>query len=132
LDEDSITSPYTNRNYYLREYKQGSDEQHNWYFKYLMNTDWTLRYYDNGVVKEVNDILADNNLFDGNGVAYKQWQIPNIINAHKLAPLICSLGKVNSEKSKTDNTIKNNLQMNNYLIITINGSENKDIGDAAV
>jgi hypothetical protein len=42
------------------------------------------------------------------------------------------MGKVNSEKSVTDNTISNNLQMNNYLIITINGSENKDIGNTAV
>ena len=132
LDEDNITSPYTNRNYYLRERKNGSTEQHDWYFKFLMNTDWTLRYYDNGVVREVNDILSDNNLFDGNGIAYKQWQIPNIINNHKLAPMICAMGKVNSEESTNDNTIKNNLQMNNYLVITINGSENKDIGNTAV
>lgn len=132
LEQDSIISPYTNRNFYLREYKNGSTEQHNWYFKYLMNPDWTLRYYDNGVVKEVNNILTENNLYDSNGVAYQQWKIPYIINSHKLAPLICAMGKVNSDESTTDNAIRNNLKMSNYLVITINGSQNKDIGDTAV
>ena len=132
LEQDNIISPYTNRNFYLREYKNGSTEQHNWYFKYLMNPDWTLRYYDNGVVKEVNNILTENNLYDANGVAYQQWQIPYIINSHKLAPLICAMGKVNSDESTTDNAIRNNLKMSNYLVITINGSQNKDIGDTAV
>jgi hypothetical protein len=97
-----------------------------------MNPDWTLRYYDNGVVKEVNNILTENNLYDSNGVAYQQWKIPYIINSHKLAPLICAMGKVNSDESTTDNAIRNNLKMSNYLVITINGSQNKDIGDTAV
>ena len=132
LDEDSIISPYTNRNLYLREYKQGSSEQHNWYFKYLMNPNWKLRYYDNGTVKDVDNIIQEYNLLDSDGVAYMQYKIAQVIDQHKLAPIICAMGKVNSEKSVTDNTISNNLQMNNYLIITINGSENKDIGDAAV
>ncbi len=132
LEKESLSSPYTNRNQYLREHKKGKDETHDWYYQYQTNSNWILRYYHNGVVSEVNDILTSKNLYDNKGVAINQWKIPLEISQYKLSPMLCSLGKVNSENSTKDNTLRNNVKLSDYLIITINGSENKDIADTAI
>lgn len=132
LQEDSLVSPYTNKNRYLQERKNGSTEVHDWYFQYLTNPNWTLRYFHNGNVSEVNEILRNSSLYDASGTAINQWYIPYEVSKYKLSPILCAMGKVNSATSTTDNSIRNNVSLSNYLIITINGSENKDIGDQAV
>ena len=132
LQEDSLVSPYTNKNRYLQEWKNGQAEVHDWYFQYLTNPNWTLRYYHNGNVTEVNEILRNSSLYNSNGTAINQWYIPYEVSKYKLAPILCAMGKVNSATSATDNSIRNNVSLSNYLIITINGSENKDIANQAI
>lgn len=132
LEEESLVSPYTNKNRYLQERKADSSEVHDWYFQYKTNPNWTLRYFHNGYVSEVDEIMTEEQLYDARGAAINQYKIPQTICNYKLAPLLCAMGKVNSSASASDNSIRNNVSLSNYLIITINGSENKNIGDSAV
>lgn len=132
LDDDNLVSPFTNKNRFLVETEKGKTKTHTWYFQYKTNPNWKLRYANDsssGATKtfgDINDLIPNDN-----GVICNQYKIAENVSKKTLCPLFCSFGKV-EEDSKGDNAINNKLDMSNYLIITINGSENKDIDTSKV
>lgn len=123
LDEDSLATPYTNKNKYLIEKKSTEEgKRRMWYYQFKTNKNWTLRYYDSNTntVKNVNDLIE----YDNTGTAIKQYKIPQTLHQHKLAPMIGCFGKVDLGQYDQDTNVKNNLELKPYLVITINGSEN--------
>ena len=127
LDEDSLVTPYTNKNLYLREHKDESNaKDHSWFFQYKSNKNWNLRFYDGTTVRNVNELIE----YDNKGVAIKQYKIPYTLHQYKLAPMIGMFGKVETGTEGSwgqDTNVKNNLEMKPYLVITINGSEDPNV-----
>ena len=118
LDEDSLVTPYTNKNKFLTEWKE-EGKWHTWYYQFKTNKNWTLRYYDGSTVRNVNDLIE----YDNSGTAVKQYKIPQTLHQYKLAPQIAMFGKEDIGEWGHDTNVKNNLEMKPYLVITINGSE---------
>lgn len=126
LEEESLVTPFTNKNKFILEHKHSEEGKRNlWYYQYKTNKNWTLRYYDSNTntVKNVNDLIE----YDNSGTAIKQYKIPYTLHQHKLAPQIGMFGKVDLGNYQNDNNIKNNLEMKPYLIISINGSEDSTV-----
>lgn len=127
LDEDSLVSPYTNRNRFLVETADGDNKKtHTWYYQFQTNPKWKMRYYENGNVCNVFDLVESDGLNSIN-----QYKIAEKAKHTKLFPMLCSFGKVES-KSKGDNSKNSDLSMSDQLIITINGSGTKDINTSNV
>lgn len=127
LDKDSLVTPYTNKNLYLREHKDESNaKDHSWFFQYKSNKNWNLRFYDGTTVRNVNELIE----YDNKGVAIKQYKIPYTLHQYKLAPMIGMFGKVETGTEGSwgqDTNVKNNLEMKPYLVITVNGSEDANV-----
>lgn len=127
LDDDSLVSPYSNFNQYAKIYEWKKNENNrfdkdqdkikHWYFQYKQNSNWTLRYLMGGNVYNLNDTVE----YDGNNTAINQYLLPLGVMYNKLSPIMCSFGSVDYEDYGTKNP-----DMKDYLIISINGSENKD------
>lgn len=127
LDEDSLVSPYTNRNRFLVETADGDNKKtHTWYYQFQTNPKWKMRYYENGNVCNVFNLVESDGLNSIN-----QYKIAEKAKHTKLFPMLCSFGKVES-KSKGDNSKNSDLSMSDQLIITINGSGTKDINTSNV
>lgn len=139
LDEDSLTSFYKSKQKYMTEFiSEGSGDDANdsfndmvkdrsssydaaskieWFMQVMDNNNWKL-YLDNGTT-EVNTIYEK----DANGVYINQHKVPRYLLQHQLTPAIIKMGSVERKTQTDDNSPINNIDMKDYLFISINGNE---------
>lgn len=139
LDKDEITSPFTGKSKYLTEYwtdgnsvnayidffhlvkgeeiERNSDYQTNdYYIQYMQNPYWT---FTDANGNNISNLLET----DSKGVFINQYKLPKYIFEHKLTSSIFKIGKVAKKKNQTDNSILNNMEESNVMVISVNGNE---------
>lgn len=126
LEDDSISSPYTNKNKYMTEYLQSKDNSvvsekdrkiNTWYYQYYSNNDWKLKFLQDTTVRDVDTLVQH----DSNGTAINQNQIARTSSQYDLFPMICKFGKV-KESDASDNSVSNKISMERYMVIRVNGT----------
>ena len=139
LDSDSLTSFYTNKQPYMTEIcSDGSGDDANnafndvvdgrasnydglhiyeWFMQVMDNPNWKL-YLDNGQT-ELNTIYQK----DNNGVYKNQHLVTKYIAEHPLTPAILRFGSVEKKSRVQDDSPINKIDMDDYLVISINGNE---------
>ena len=143
LDDDSLTSPFSGKQLYMREYiseGEGSTAKGafmnmikengatitydnakyvDWYLRVMTNPNWKLhRNSGTGDISESFETL--------NGKYVNQWKIPHILHYNKLWSAILSMGSVERQAKVKDNSPTSKVSMSNYLVIAINGNETDD------
>ena len=139
LDSDSLTSFFTNKQPYMTEIcSDGSGDDANnafndvvdgrasnydglhiyeWFMQVMDNPNWKL-YLDNGQT-ELNTIYQK----DNNGVYKNQHLVTKYIAEHPLTPAILRFGSVEKKSRVQDDSPINKIDMDDYLVISINGNE---------
>ena len=122
LSSDNLISPYTNKQYYCREYLHSdASKKTDWYIQYMTNTQWLLQGLIGGSVSNINNFVSH----DETGVATYQGSVADILGANPLVPIFLSLGKADIP-TITNNSVARKVSMNNYLIISVNGSQSSN------
>lgn len=130
LDSEDLVSPFTYKFRFLTEQNE-SDTTHDWYTQNLINPNWTFRWWDkdNKVARDWNDkfneLATYTNKSTGEVGYYYQFKLMDFVQSRDCCPYLCNFGKVDAQTA-TDDTKKNNLDMSPYIVISINGSRNKD------
>ena len=139
LDSESLTSFYTNKQPYMTEIaSDGSGDDANnafndvvdgrasnyeglhiyeWFMQVMDNPNWKL-YLDNGQT-ELNTIYQK----DANGVYKNQHLVTKYIAEHPLTPAILRFGNVEKKSKLQDDSPINKIDMDDYLVISVNGNE---------
>ena len=139
LDSESLTSFYTNKQPYMTEIaSDGSGDDANdafndvvdgrasnydglhiyeWFMQVMDNPNWKL-YLDNGQT-ELNTIYQK----DANGVYKNQHLVTKYIAEHPLTPAILRFGSVEKKSKIQDDSPINKIDMDDYLVISVNGNE---------
>lgn len=135
LDADALTSPYSNRQKYMTEIASdgtgttameaffdlingrttawhGAHET-DWYMQVLDNPKWTFRDSSH------NDVIEM--YCKGNA---NQERLPNLVLSQGLSCAIVSFGKVERRPNPDDNSPQNKLDMEDALVIGVNGNYN--------
>ena len=133
LDDDLLTSPYDNKQKYMTEYSSDGEGQTamdafsamvkgnstnydggtitNWYLQVMNNKQWSFPI--NGGSSNFIDLYAQNNA--------NQQVLPNMLRTMPGASIF-SLGKVAMKTSQDDNSPTSKVEMNNYLVVSVNGN----------
>ena len=135
LDDDSLVSPYTNKQKYLTEYSSdgegkaafyafyamthdqkttyGAGSITDWYFQVMRNTQWSFPMKGN-----TGTDLVD--YFCGDGT--NQHALPDWLGQ---APGACimAMGSVKMNTANDDNSPTSKVSMTNYLVVSVNGNE---------
>jgi hypothetical protein len=144
LDEDSLTSSFSNKQPYMTEFSsEGSGDKANnafndvihdggttgykefktfeWFLQVMDNPNWKLYVFDDDGTnkRELNTLYEQ----DANGVFINQLNIPKYMRSHKLIPAILRLGYVEKKNDSQDNSVINKITTNDYLYISVNGNE---------
>ena len=147
LDDDNLTSPYTNKQRYLLEngesdtylaltegdgyvscwVKDGDktklrpkfDSYNMWYMQYMTNKNWALNYYD--AITKTSQTVDELVPYDDNGVAINQYWLGQIMNQYTLCPGIFGFGSISY--TEADNTKVSEVSLTNYLCIHVGGQE---------
>lgn len=138
LDDDALTSPYTNRQKYLTEYSvdgEGVTAQEVFYYlchdKPVDNggatvTDWYVRVKDNPSwtfpEPGTGDSLVDKYCAGGTN----QHTLPDRLRQAPCAALL-SLGKVETKMDHKDNSPVASIDMTDYLVVSVNGNGKDDM-----
>ena len=139
LDSDSLNSFYTNKQPYMTEIaSDGSGDDANeafndvvdgrasnydglhifeWFMQVMDNPNWKL-YLDNGQT-ELNTIYQK----DNNGVYKNQHLVTKYLAEHPLTPAILRFGSVEKKSRVQDDSPINKIDMDDYLVISVNGNE---------
>jgi len=139
LDSESLTSFYTNKQPYMTEIaSDGSGDDANnafndvvdgrasnydglhifeWFMQVMDNPNWKL-YLDNGQT-ELNTIYQK----DNNGVYKNQHLVTKYLAEHPLTPAILRFGSVEKKSRVQDDSPINKIDMDDYLVISVNGNE---------
>lgn len=137
LDSESLTSPYTNKQKLLTELSvdgEGENAYNNfewlvkqddyedvtyslikvydWYVQVLENKEWTFPDYVNGTGDLIDHYAREGKM---------QHTVPQLLSCHPGAAIL-ALGNVARHSSGEDNSPVNKLQMNNYLVVSVNGN----------
>lgn len=141
FDDDSLISPYSGKQLYMREYiseGNGSTAKKafismvkengeaitydkakyiDWYLRVMRNPNW-LFHRDNGD-GDISDIFEQSN-----GTFINQWKIPHNLSwdGNRLWSAILNMGSVERDAKVTDNEPIAKVSMTNYLYISINGN----------
>lgn len=144
LDDDSLTSPYSGKQLYMREYisprsnntdfaqaffhmvnEDGETITYDkakyvdWYLRAMRNPNWLLHTY-NGQ-GDISDT------FETNGNKYiNQWKVPKYVKDNRLTPAIFRMGSIETDARVKDNAPKPKVSMTDYLFISVNGNEVDD------
>lgn len=147
LDDDSLTSPYTGKQLYMREYiSEGNgstamgafksmlreddsaieydDAKYiDWYMQFKNNPQWIMHTNNGGnlmdFVNESTDTFNDNTYIN-------QWKIPHTMHWNRLWPAIISMGSIEQNARIKDNSPTAKVSMTDYLFIPVNGNEVDD------
>lgn len=144
LDKDSLTSPYTGKQLYMREYisegngstaftafqkmvrENGEDVEYDeakyidWYMQFKNNPQWIM--HTNGTDNLMDVINGDTQTYNDNKYI-NQWKIAHNIHWNRLWPAIISMGSVERKARVKDDTPTAKVSMTDYLFIPINGNE---------
>ena len=93
----------------------GDSKSYDWYIQPMLNNNWKFNI---GSGKTIEDLYEK----DNNGYI-NQWKIPLYLKEHQLIPSIFRMGKIDNVPNKQDNTTIATIDMNDYLVISINGNE---------
>ena len=145
LDNDSLSSPYTGKQLYMREYisegegttalrafkdmvrENGADITYDeakyidWYMQFKNNPQWIM-HTNNGTGDLMNEINGDTQTYNNNKYI-NQWKIAHIIHWNRLWPAIISMGSVERKARVKDDSPIAKVSMTNYLFIPVNGNE---------
>jgi hypothetical protein len=148
LDNDSLTSPYTGKQLYMREYisegngtsaknafidmvKENSaditydDAKYiDWYIQFKNNPQWIM--HTNNGTGNIMDVINNNTQTFNNGKYINQWKIAHTIHWNRLWPAIISMGSVERKARIKDDSPTAKVSMTDYLFIPVNGNEVDD------
>ena len=148
LDNDSLTSPYTGKQLYMREYisegsgsdafnafrtmvrENGADITYDeakyidWYMQFKNNPQWIM-HTNNGTGDLMDAINGDTQTYNGNKYI-NQWKIAHTIHWNRLWPAIISMGSVERKARVKDDSPTSKVSMTDYLFIPVNGNEVDD------
>ncbi len=140
LDDDALTSPYSNRQKYMTEYSSDGEGERAYRAFYAMthgnNTDysdgvithWFLQVKDNPMwifpEKEGEGDLIDKYCQNNTD----QQSLPNHLYKNPGAAII-SLGKIDDKTNHKDNSPINKIDMTDYLVVSVNGNGIDNIGE---
>ena len=147
LDKDSLTSPYTGKQLYMREYisegngttaltafknmvkENGADITYDeakyidWYMQFKNNPQWIM--HTNGGGNLMDAINGDTETYNNNKYI-NQWKITHIMHWNRLWPAIISMGSVERKARVKDDSPTAKVSMTDYLFIPVNGNEVDD------
>lgn len=144
LDNDSLTSPYSGKQLYMREYispssdnldfvrafhamvsENGTAVEHDeakyvdWYLRVMRNPNW--QFHTNNGSGDISDQFEQSN-----GVYINQWKIPKYVKDNRLTPAIIKMGSVERKAKVTDDSPISKVNMSDYLFVSVNGNEIDD------
>lgn len=147
LDKDSLTSPYTGKQLYMREYisegngimaltafknmvkENGADITYDeakyidWYMQFKNNPQWVM--HTNGGGNLMDAINGDTETYNDNKYI-NQWKIAHTMHWNRLWPAIISMGSVERKARIKDDSPTAKVSMTDYLFIPVNGNEVDD------
>lgn len=148
LDDDTLISPYTGKQLYMREYiSEGNgttalntfktmlreddtqitydDAKYiDWYVRVMTNPNWI--FHTNNGTGNIIETLKDNSVTYSNGRYINQWKLPHTMHWNRLWCSILSFGSVERQARIKDNAPTAKVSMTDYLYIPINGNEVDD------
>lgn len=148
LDDDSLTSPYSGKQLYMREYiseGNGTNAKNtfitmvrengveityddakyiDWYLQFKNNPQWIM--HTNNGTGNIIDVINNNAQTFSNGKYINQWKIAHTIHWNRLWPAIISMGSVERKARVKDDNPTAKVSMTDYLFIPINGNEIDD------
>ena len=144
LDDDSLKSPYTGKQLYMREYispssgkmdyltafhamvsENGTPVEYDdakyvdWYMRAMRNPNW--QFHTNNGSGDISDQFEQSN-----GVYINQWKIPKYVKDNRLTPAIIKMGSVERKAKVTDDSPIAKVSMSDYLFVSVNGNEVDD------
>ena len=151
LDNDLLTSPYTGKQLYMREYisegngttamgafmtmlrEDGTNVTYDkakyidWYLRVKDNPNWIM-HTNNGTGNVMDTLKLNSNSVQtySNGKYINQWKLPHVMHWNRLWPAILSMGSVERSARVTDDSPVAKVSMTDYLFIPINGNETDD------
>lgn len=139
LNDDSLYSFFKSKQLFMTEYSsdgQGDSawdafmagvrgqsttydayKETDWYFQVMESKNWKMKLLDKQPLTSIYD--KENNLY------VNQWKVPKYIFNNSLTSCLISMGSVEKGSKATDNSVVNKIDMTNYLVISVNGSENE-------
>ncbi len=148
LDNDLLSSPYTGKQLYMREYisegngttaknafrdmlkEDGTQITYDkakyidWYLRVMNNPNWI--FHTNNGTGNIMDTLKTNSDTFSNGKYINQWKLPHTMHWNRFWPAILSMGSVERDARVTDNSPTAKVSMTDYLFIPVNGNEIDD------
>jgi hypothetical protein len=144
LSEDSLTSPYSNRQKYMTEFATEGTGGYDWgsFFQMVLGeevtygkgawTDWFIQVKNNPswIFPEIGgwhsgvDLI---NKYCKNNT--NQHTLPNL-SSQKPCAFIVSLGKAEHKNDGKDNSPISKVDMTNYLVVSVNGNKEDDLSKA--
>ncbi len=148
LDNDLLTSPYTGKQLYMREYiseGNGSSARNafrdmlkedgtnitydkakyiDWYLRVKNNPNWI--FHTNNGTGNMMDVLKNTETTYNNGIYINQWKLPHIMKWNRLWSAILSFGSVERQARVKDDSPVAKVSMSDYLFIPVNGNELDD------
>lgn len=152
LDDDSLTSPYSGKQLYMREYisegngttalnafrdmvkENGATITYDkakyidWYLRVMNNSNWIL--HTNNGTGNIMDTIKNTAETYSNGKYINQWKIPHILHYNRLWSSILRMGSIERDAKVKDNAPTAKVSMNDYLVIAVNGNEVDDNNNA--
>lgn len=138
LEEDLLSSPFTNRQKYLTEYSSDGEGKRaynafkamthdqrtdydagtitDWYVQVLRNGDWTFPKEGNTAIDLVTHFAAKGT---------NQHALPMWLGTSAGAAIL-ALGSVKQYTAKNDNSPTSKVNMTNYLVVSVNGNGSDD------
>ncbi len=135
LDDDLLTSPYTNKQKYITEYSSdgegtsaykafyamthdqkttyGAGAITDWYLQIMRNTQWSFPKKGDTAVDIVDYFCEEGK---------NQHALPDWLGQNPGACII-SMGSVKTNTANDDNSPTSKVDMTNYLVVSVNGNE---------
>lgn len=152
LDNDLLSSPYTGKQLYMREYisegngttaknafrdmlkEDGTQITYDkakyidWYLRVMNNPNWI--FHTNNGTGNIMDFLKSNSDTYSGGKYINQWKLPHTLHWNRLWCAILSMGSVERSARVTDDSPIAKVSMSDYLFVPINGNETDDENNA--
>ena len=137
LDDDSLYSLYKSKQLFMTEYSSNGDgnsawdafmagirgqettyegyEEIDWFIQIMESKNWKLKLLDKQPLTSIYE--KENDEF------INQYKVPQYVFDNSLTPCLMSMGSIKKQAKATDNSVVNKIDMNKYLVISINGNE---------
>ena len=127
FEDEDFTSPFNYKYRFLMEHQVPYEEnkQYLWYFQFLMNKNWNFRYYYDGNVYDIWNIINENCIKSSDGtVTYgNQYKLLEKLENLPFSALLGNFSKVENQKYQSeDNSISNDIDTNPCIVIPVRGT----------